>query len=723
MAQPEKIVVLGGGMSAMTTIFELTEQPNWQERYEITVYQLGWRLGGKGASGRGENGRIEEHGLHLWFGFYENAFNLMQRCFDAYQSLGLYPDSPIRQVSAAFTPQEAYEYEELIDGQWLPWRMNFKVTPDLYPGNGERLLSIWEAMTQVIQWLHDRLLQLPYAEAGQGEQTSHFLDKHPWLRAGIHSLAAAEEAINSRLAETVYTHGAQLLIAAHEVTQRLHPDPVNHQAIHHNLLTGLLDEFHTWLQAHPALQATADTELRRLGILLELAVVHVKGLLADGVLFHGLTPLNRTEYTAWLKQYGASPSVYGSALIRGMYDTAFCYKDGVATDENRTVAAGTAIYGLLRMFLTYQGAIFFKMNAGMGDVIFAPLYAVLKARGVRFNFFHRVKNLGLSADKRAITRIDLARQVDLKDPTTGYDPFVYYHNLPCWPSKPHYDQLVQGNALIEQQIELESFWTPWQDVDSHVKLEAGQDFDKVVLGISLGAMRYICPELIAANERWAAMVNNLPTVMTQEFELWFNRSLAEMGRTGPVPLMMGFAEPGDVWTDMSYLLPQEDWQGEQRPKSISYLGGTFRTPAHVPAASDHTYPEQARQQAMSLLISYLNQSARPIWPKGTRLNSPNGLDWRLLAAPTHETGASRVMAQWIRVNIDPSERHVQSPANTQQYRMKAGETGFERLYITGDWTDMGILSFGCIEGAAIAGMLTARAISGQPAHYIGEEIQ
>ena len=78
---PKKIAILGGGVGAMTAAYELTEVPGWQDRYEITVYQMGWRLGGKGASGRNQSvyDRIEEHGLHLWFGYYENAFGLMQR--------------------------------------------------------------------------------------------------------------------------------------------------------------------------------------------------------------------------------------------------------------------------------------------------------------------------------------------------------------------------------------------------------------------------------------------------------------------------------------------------------------------------------------------------------------------------------------------------------------------------------------------------------------------
>ena len=50
----ERIAILGGGVGAMSAAFELTSTPGWQERYEITVYQMGWRLGGS-ASGRDQN--------------------------------------------------------------------------------------------------------------------------------------------------------------------------------------------------------------------------------------------------------------------------------------------------------------------------------------------------------------------------------------------------------------------------------------------------------------------------------------------------------------------------------------------------------------------------------------------------------------------------------------------------------------------------------------------
>ena len=84
MSDVRRIAILGGGMAALSTALELTSEPDWQTRYDITVYQMGWRLGGKGASSRNPaaHGRIEEHGLHVWFGCYDNAFRLLRGCYE-----------------------------------------------------------------------------------------------------------------------------------------------------------------------------------------------------------------------------------------------------------------------------------------------------------------------------------------------------------------------------------------------------------------------------------------------------------------------------------------------------------------------------------------------------------------------------------------------------------------------------------------------------------------
>src|SRR5580693_5269897 len=97
-----KVAILGGGAGAISTALNLTNAEN-PEKFDVTIYQMGWRLGGLGASGRNMDvaGRIEEHGLHLWGGFYENAFAMMLRI---YQEAARPPGSPLSVVFDTANP-------------------------------------------------------------------------------------------------------------------------------------------------------------------------------------------------------------------------------------------------------------------------------------------------------------------------------------------------------------------------------------------------------------------------------------------------------------------------------------------------------------------------------------------------------------------------------------------------------------------------------------------
>src|SRR5688572_8129187 len=151
-----RVAVIGGGCAALTTAFELT-RPEQRGRYEVTVYQQGWRLGGKGASGRGVADRIEEHGLHLWMGFYENAFRMMREC---YAELGRDPQScRIADWRDAFAPDHfCGAMDQAPDGKWSPWLVHFPSMPGL-PGDREtpQALSVLDylgrAMTLVVTLL------------------------------------------------------------------------------------------------------------------------------------------------------------------------------------------------------------------------------------------------------------------------------------------------------------------------------------------------------------------------------------------------------------------------------------------------------------------------------------------------------------------------------------------------------------------------------------------
>ena len=76
-----KVVIIGGGIGGLAAAFDLTRTQALRNAFDVTIYQLGWRLGGKAASSRDCDGRILEHGLHVWFGCYENAFELARAAY------------------------------------------------------------------------------------------------------------------------------------------------------------------------------------------------------------------------------------------------------------------------------------------------------------------------------------------------------------------------------------------------------------------------------------------------------------------------------------------------------------------------------------------------------------------------------------------------------------------------------------------------------------------
>jgi hypothetical protein len=128
-----------------------------------------------------------------------------------------------------------------------------------------------------------------------------------------------------------------------------------------------------------------------------MALATIRGLVRAGVVTdpRGFDVLDDHDCREWLVLNGADPASVDSGYLRALYDLVFAYEDG---DVNRPrIAAGVALRCMVRAFFTYRGAFFWRMQAGMGDVVFAPFYEVLRRRGVRFEFFHRLRHVGLSA--------------------------------------------------------------------------------------------------------------------------------------------------------------------------------------------------------------------------------------------------------------------------------------------------------------------------------------
>src|SRR3954470_11086627 len=157
-----RVAILGGGAGGLTAAFELTATPELRERYEVTVHQLGWRCGGKGASGRRMIGatdpaqRIEEHGLHVWFGFYENAFDVIRR---VYEELDRPEGAALRTWRDAFHPtDEVVLCDDSDDDRWIPRHFHFPSNEGV-PGIPTESPSLHRLMHDAIRTL--RLVEPP----------------------------------------------------------------------------------------------------------------------------------------------------------------------------------------------------------------------------------------------------------------------------------------------------------------------------------------------------------------------------------------------------------------------------------------------------------------------------------------------------------------------------------------------------------------------------------
>jgi uncharacterized protein with NAD-binding domain and iron-sulfur cluster len=112
----------------------------------------------------------------------------------------------------------------------------------------------------------------------------------------------------------------------------------------------------------------------------------------------------------------------------------FGYRDGDLGQP--AFAAGLAVLWTGNLLFLYKDALFWKMTAGMGDVVIAPLYQVLRRRGVTFEFFHRIDALRLDPAHRAIDAITVGRQQRLANGVDHYDPLVRVRGLPVFPNAP-----------------------------------------------------------------------------------------------------------------------------------------------------------------------------------------------------------------------------------------------------------------------------------------------
>ena len=705
----KRLAILGAGVGSMSATWAITSRPNWQDDYEITVYTLGWRIGGKGASGRNPDhgDRIEEHGLHIWMGFYNNAFKMMQDC---YAELARTPGCPIREWTDAFRPHSYSVLYEFVEGHWRQWPIEMPINSGV-PGSPGDLPSPVDYLEMLIEWMLESIIGPTHEAALQAlfERAAGDVEK-----IVPSFLGRVERYCEERLRHLIDIDAARrrafaawLVADLHEAVELAQAGAAhaNGSRITENLLA-FLDRLR--VAATPVMAGHDAT--RRLWLLMDLGVAIIKGMIADDVLHKGFEAIEDYEFRAWIAGHGASRETLASAPVRSLYDLCFAYVDGNLDKPN--MAAGTFVRTALLMAFAYKGAFMYRMTAGMGDIVFTPLYEVLRKRGVKFEFFQRVTALTPSADGTAIDEIHINRQVRLKAGVTAYDPLVDVKGLPCWPSAPRFEQIENGEALKASGENIENYWCPWPS-EPRV-LSRGRDFDEIVLGISVGALGEIGAALKEHDPRWKAMCENVATVETMGVQIWLRKTLAELGWQLPPAVAGTFAEPLDTWADMSDLLERENWPADHMPQAIVYLCGPMRQ-MPIPPDAGPPWVQSRHLQVIHTTRTWLQSHGATCWPHAASAHNPSGLDFEYLHDHTREDSLA---AQYLRANIDPAERYVLSVAGSSKHRLRSGDSGFSNMVLAGDWVWTPI-NAGCVEAAAMGGLAAAQALCGWPQHISG----
>jgi len=734
----KKIAILGGGVAALSCAYELSKTADLRAAYEVTVYQMGWRLGGKLASGRDALGRNLEHGLHVWFGCYENVFRLVR---ELYAGRTPPPNCPLKTWRDVAKPQRYTPLGVKLEDGWTYFPMIWLDRKGI-PGDGklnrsqmadvevvlEMILLALQALAKDIA-ARGGALAIENATSSASEQGDLFerlmfalttldsLSEQEMARAEELFRGAETAAFNfadfaemstlwakSVLRNSAGTYDIADLYQLHEVTRdRLRRQIEQVPPKGSNGKTNPM-----WVPLNIAME------------LLDIGFAAFRGyhedLLKPDKPFEWIDDL---DFRSWLVKHRGNPEIVANSTVtRVVYDTLFQYQDGDV--HKPSYAAGTALGVISRLVGTYKGAMMWDIQVGMGEGLIAPLYEQLLRNDVKFQFFRRVDEITLSGDGNNIEQIKLGVQAK----TNGgapYKPTYVQENLTCWPSEPFWDQLDDGEEMKKAKVNFESHWCSRPDAAEPRYLCAGKDFDTVVLAIALGAFkplnneRGMCDALIKRGGPFADWVSNVGIVPSQSLQIWSNQLLKQLGWTSGKPAFVSGPEYLDIWADMSQILAFESWPGYAKPCSLHYLTGTFATTLYKNPSTETGTPDKALAILRRKTLDWLDGSSALYFPKAV----VNGkFNYDVLSDVDNNVGVARFDAQFLRANIDPTECCTASAAGTTKYRLPPDGSGFANLVLAGEGTRHGFNTT-TVEGATMSGMAAARTICGSPSNIVG----
>lgn len=703
----QKIAILGGGMAGLTCAYELT-RPELRDRYDVTIYQMGWRLGGKAAAGRDPFDRNLEHGLHVWFGYYENAFRLLQ---EAYAQLDAPVESPLRSWQDAFKPHIHSGIGVQTGETWTYVPVDWPMRPGT-PGDGAPVSSLSGALAVLAGLLGHLIGENVHDQAA--ERIAHGAFSHDLYRAALGAGRAAEDPHPGlHLGVDPAPSGRSALAAVGHWLAALAGNTLERMHEQFQALAELATAAERALLAPARLESSEPIE-RLIGETIHIFTVALRGAISDFLIPNQpFEAIDDEDFRAWLLRHQGDPTIVAdSSIVRLIYDISFQYTDGRL--DSPDCAAGSALGSVIRMVATYKGSMMYLAQAGFGEAVISPIYKALLAAGVEFKFFHKIVGLELSDDQQEIDRIRIHRQADVVGGLT-YKPTVEVCNVTAWPSHPLWEQLVEGEAMKSADADFESRWCAWPPVEE-MTLRRGEHFDHVVLAAAMGAYKPLtdaetgehdpgfCRELAAANPDFARFLT-IPLSPTIAVQIWSDSTLEELGWVGGACATVSGPQPLNIWADMTQVLGVEP----KGPKSLHYLCGAYPTTLYTAAPSRTDTPERANEEVKAIAKQWLNRSGSALWPNAV---ADGHFDWSVLSDPMNRAGEARLDGQFWRANIEPTECCVASAAGSTRLRLLPGESGFRNLTLTGEATRHG-LNATAVEAAVMSGIKAAYVISGQ----------
>ena len=308
----------------------------------------------------------------------------------------------------------------------------------------------------------------------------------------------------------------------------------------------------------------------------------------------------------------------------------------------------------------------------MGDVVFAPLYEVLKRRGVRFEFFHRLENVRLASRRRRRANA-VRRGARVRRPGAGRRrrrvPAAGRRRAACRAGRraPDFAQLVDGERLQREGLGASSRTGTAASAGTQT-LAVGDDFDFVVLGVSIGAIPHVCARARRARRALArhgraredgrdAGVPALDARRTcarsagtiRRHALRLRRAVRHLGRHDAPVAARELAAP---------------------PRAIAYFCSVLPEPAEPPERATAGLPgTAARARCASNAVRFLEPRRRP--PVAEAVAATASFAGTLLADAARRAASAARRDERVRIAVLDRERESDRPLRRCRFRAAA----------------------------------------------------